>query len=110
LNRVVPRYRDDGNCARRLPGGQRGSRPDGHDDINLEPDQLGGDVGQAAVVLYGRSVFEDDVLAFDPAPLAEALAERFQERRLIGRAYPQEPNSRRLRLLRLHRDGRGEQR
>ena len=62
--------------------------PQRHDDINPEPDELGGDVGQAVVVANHGAVFEGDVLAFDPAPLAEALAERFEKRRRFGRTEP----------------------
>ena len=62
--------------------------PQRHDDINPEPDELGGDVGQAVVVANRGAVFEGDVLAFDPAPLAEALAERFEKRRRFGRTEP----------------------
>src|ERR1700704_3852804 len=54
------------------------------------------------------AVFEGDVLAFDPAPLAEALAERFEERRRFGRTEPQKADSRRLPRLRLRGERRGE--
>src|SRR5438552_5533935 len=61
------------------------------------------------MVVNMGAVFEGDVLAFDPAPLTEALAERFEERRRFGRTEPQKPNPRRLRLLRLGGERRGEE-
>jgi hypothetical protein len=82
--------------------------PRSHDDIDLEANQFGGDVGQAAVVVDLGAVLEGDALALDPAPLAQALPERLEERRRFDRTDPQKPDARRLRRLSLRHERRGE--
>ena len=49
----------------------------------------------AAVLANRGAVLEGDALALHPAPLAEALVERFEERRRFARTEPQEPDARR---------------
>ena len=46
---------------------------------------------QAAVLANCGAVLEGDALALHPAPLAEALVERFEERRRFAQPSPKSP-------------------
>jgi hypothetical protein len=50
-------------------------RTAGHDDVHLEPDQLGCEVGEPLGPPLRKSVLEDDVLALDVAQLVQLLSE-----------------------------------
>ena len=54
--------------------------PDSDDDINLEPDELGGKRGKAIGVTFSPAVLDVTCLALDPAQVAEALSERLDAR------------------------------
>src|SRR4029453_9462434 len=74
-----------------------------YDDVHLEPDQLGREVGQPVEPTLRKSIVDDNILALNPPELAQPLPERVEVGRRIGRGsrpkktYPRHP-SRRLRL------------
>ena len=49
----------------------------GHDEVNLEPHELGREGGEALEPPLRISVRNDDVLSLDPAALAQRLPEGF---------------------------------
>jgi hypothetical protein len=57
-------------------GCERARRAIGHKDIDVEPKQLGRQLGQAIVVAVGPSEFEDHVLTFDITKIAKTGLER----------------------------------
>jgi hypothetical protein len=67
---------DDRNRRARVRCGCRGGRPQGYDDVDLEPEQLGR-TGGKPIVPIGEPVLDDDVLSFNPPELAQPLPERF---------------------------------
>src|SRR5262245_33227642 len=64
---------DDGDGRRGILGGQRRGRWSGDEDVDLEPYQLGGEVGQPFEFPLGEASVDDDVLALDPPELAESF-------------------------------------
>ena len=54
-----------------LPRGHRGSRRD--DDIDLEPDELGRDLGEALDAALRPAILDRDGAALDPAEFAQPL-------------------------------------
>ena len=56
-----------------------------HDDVHLEPDQLGREVGQPLEPALRKSILDDDVLALDLAELPQALPERVEYGAAAGR-------------------------
>src|SRR5439155_18317442 len=58
-----------------LLGGERRQRPKRHDHVDIEPDQLPGEIGQPVKVVLGGPLLEGDVPAFDPAELAQPVGE-----------------------------------
>src|SRR5262249_53781407 len=78
-DRVAGRRHDDRDRARCVLGSQGPERPPGHDDVHLEPDQLGYELGEPLGPPLSKSVFEDDVLALDVAKLAQLLSERLSD-------------------------------
>ena len=72
-----------------------------YNDINLEPDKLGGDLGVALAASFRPAILDCDGAAFDPAELVHSLDKSGVPWALSrGRLRAQEPNSRELRLLR----------
>jgi hypothetical protein len=67
---------DDRDRPRRTHGGLRCLSTTGHDDIDLEPDQLRGEVRKPIALPLGPPVFEDDVLAFPVSQLAQSVSKR----------------------------------
>ena len=57
----------------------RGWRRRGYDDVHLEPDQLGREIGQPVVLILRKSIVDDNVLPFKPPELAQPLPERLDE-------------------------------
>src|SRR5215470_1986787 len=76
------------------------------DDIDLEPDELGGDLGEAFAASLRPAILDRDVAAFDPAEFAQPLhkgGDRLADHRRRGPA--KEPDSWQLaRLLRARRE------
>ena len=87
-----------------LPRGLRGSRRD--NDIDLEPDELGRDLGEALAASLRPAILDRDGAALDPAEFAQSLhksGDPFARGRRRARA--QEPDGRQLpRLLRARRE------
>src|SRR5439155_22626325 len=81
------------------------------DQVHLEPDQLGRQVGQPVDPTLRISIVDDDILALNPPELAQPLPERVEQGRPIGRGrqakktYPRHPS----RLLGLGGEWRGEE-
>src|SRR5262249_47664592 len=94
------------------PGGPMspawGRAPHSHrdDDIDLEPDELGGDLGEAFAASLPPAILDRDVAAFDPAEFVQPLhkgGDRLADHRRRGPA--KEPDSWQLRrLLRARRE------
>ena len=70
-DRITPERHDDGNRRGRLPGshGRRVAPCD--DDVDLEPDQLGGEVREPFALLVRETVRPDEVPSLDIAKLTE---------------------------------------
>src|SRR6266849_1170887 len=87
---------DDGDSRRRLLGGEsRGCSP-GHDDVHVEPNELGREVRQPLVSPLRVSLLECNALSFHVAEIAQAYPERLPRRR-VGGEQP-DPWDRRRRL------------
>src|SRR5262249_42427488 len=81
-------------------------------DIDLEPDELGGDLGEAFAASLRPAILDRDVAAFDPADFVQPLhqgGDRLADHRRRGPA--KEPDSWQLRrLLRARRERPGSRR
>src|SRR5215510_5730560 len=82
--------------------------PPSYNDVHLQPDQIGGEGGEPIIVVLRPSGLHRDVLAFDPAQLAEALLKSQENappckgwRKISDHGYPG-------RLLRLGRERRSQ--
>ena len=73
-------------CRGGVLGGHRDWRPRGDDDVDLEPDQLGREVGQPVESTLCKSILDGKILALNPPELAEPLPERLNEISAVGRA------------------------
>ena len=68
-------------------------------------DEFHGQPWQPVIVAVRPAIFDGDVLAFDEAPIAQALTECGQEmHRIGGRPRAHEPDHRHRRLLRARRE------
>jgi hypothetical protein len=100
--------RDRGGRARGFPPIGAGRR---HQHIDLEPDQLGGQLGQASIVAVRVAVLDRDVLTLDPPELAQTFAERLVPPCRHGRREWRENSDPRHRLSGTSpRQGEGHQR
>jgi hypothetical protein len=68
-------HRDNWEGPGRLLDGQGGDCGGGHDDVNLERNQLGRESGEPLELPFGRSVFDHEVAALDVPQVTEALEE-----------------------------------
>ena len=102
---------DDRDRLRRSFGGKGTGRTRCHDDVDLEPDQLGRNLREAIFVPLRPAVLDGDALALDVAEVAESLAERLEDlglqRRRGGAEVPEARQS--PRLLRPSDQRRGEE-
>jgi hypothetical protein len=86
-------------------------RPQRYDDVHLEPDQLGRQVGQPVDPILRISIVDDNILTLNPPELAQPLPECVEQGRPIGRGrqtkktYPRHLS----RLLRVGGERRGEE-
>src|SRR3989442_1009322 len=80
------------------------------DQVPLEPDQLGRQVGQPVDPTLRISIVDDNILALNPPELAQPLPERVEVGRPVGRGrHPKETYPRHLsRLLRVGGERHGE--
>src|SRR5262249_57074126 len=101
----------DRDRLRRSFGGKGAGRTRRHDDVDLEPDQLGRKLREAIFVPLRPAVLDGDALALDVAEIAESLAERLEDlwlqRRRGGAEVPDARQS--PRLLRPSDARRGEE-
>lgn len=89
-NRVTAGRHHDGDRAGRVLSRLRRWRPPRHDDINHEPNQVGGEVREQLGPLLGPAVLDGKILSLDVAKLAETCAEGVERRPVYRRknAYP----------------------
>ena len=109
-NRIANGNHDDGDRLGGVLGRRHSLRPPRYDEVHLEPDQLGRQVGQPVDPTLRISIVDDNILALNPPELAQPLPERVEQVRPIGRGrqakktYPRHLP----RLLRLGGERRGE--
>src|SRR5499426_197747 len=111
-NRIANGNHDDRDRPGGVLGCRRYLRPRRCDDeVHLEPDQLGRQVGQPVDPILRISIVDDDILALNPPELAQPLPERVEQGRPIGtgreakKTYPRHLS----RLLRVGGERRGEE-
>ena len=75
-HRINNARHDDGDRPRRLLRRLDRGRGVRHDDVHLEVDQLGRQIWEPAVLTLGPSGLDGEVLPFNIAQVAQALAER----------------------------------
>jgi hypothetical protein len=95
-----------------LLGGQGGGgASSGHDDVNLERNQLGRKSREPLELPLGISVFDHDIAALDVTEGTQSLEEGPSQVRVSARVERQEAYSRGFgsRRLRLDREGHGEE-
>src|SRR5262245_28274983 len=103
LDRAVVGRHDNGNSARRLLGGSGRDGAGGHDHVDLETDQLGGEVGQAMRFCLRETVDDADLLPLDVAEVAQPTTEGFHPRQ-VGRNAEDADPAYLPRLLRLGKE------
>src|ERR1700745_4299120 len=103
-NEIGGDRRDDRNCRGRTLGGKN-SRSVGHDDINVESNQLGRQSGEPVLMSICKAKFDVEVPAFDVAEVTKAIRKCVDgSDKLGGRRRAQVPDSGKpLRLLRPRR-------
>src|SRR5207245_1347403 len=84
-NRIANANHDDGDRVGGVLGCRHSLRPQRYDDVHLEPDELGRQVGQPVDPILRISIVDDNILAFNPPELAQPLPERVEQGRSIGR-------------------------
>ena len=93
-------YRIRRGCLLRGEGARHRMR---HDDIHLEPDEFGGELGKTVILAFGKAKLDDDILALDVSQVAQSRPECIDAwGPCRGRGHPQKPDPRddRGRLLR----------
>src|SRR5499427_9619988 len=99
-NRIANGNHDDGDRLGGVPGCRHSLRPLRYDEVHLEPDQLGRQVGQPVDPTLRISIVDDNILALNPPELAQPLPERVEQGRPIGRGrQPKETYPRHLARL-----------
>jgi hypothetical protein len=83
-----------------LASSQGAGREQGHDDVDLEPDQLCCEFRQAAELSFCRSELQNVILPLDMTELAQTFAKLFAERWHVGVADDERADPFHLRLLR----------
>src|SRR5262249_32127277 len=88
-NRIANVNHDDGDRLGGVLGCRRYLRPRRCDDeVHLEPDQLGRQVGQPVDPILRISIDDNNILALNPPELAQPLPERVEQRRPCERGRP----------------------
>src|SRR5439155_15099435 len=81
---------DDGDRAGGLFGRKARWRTGRNDELHLQVDQLGGELGKPIVAVVREAVLDDDVLALDAPVVAQPLEKSIdQERPAVARATGQ---------------------
>ena len=73
-----------------------------HDDIHLEPHELGGELGKTVIPTFRKAKLDDDILALDVTQVAQSRPECIDARgpcRRRGHSQKPNPRDRRSRLL-----------
>src|SRR5262245_29836290 len=92
-DRISRRHKDDRDDRRRFLGGNDWCAPPCHNDVDLEPDEFGGDLGEALFGTFRPAVLDRDGAALDPATLTQPLQKSGYPLSLCRtRARAQEPN------------------
>jgi hypothetical protein len=104
-NEIGGDRRDDRNCRCRTLGGKN-SRSVGHDDIDVESNQLGRQSGEPVLMSICKAKFDVEVPAFDVAEVTKAIRKCVDgSDKLGGRRRAQLPDpGKPLRLLRPGRE------
>src|SRR6516162_9829758 len=104
-NEIGGDRRDDRNCRCRTLGGKN-SRSVGHDDMDVESNQLGRQSGEPVLMSICKAKFDVEVPAFDVAEVTKAIRKCVDgSDKLGGRRRAQVPDPvKPLRLLRPRRD------
>jgi hypothetical protein len=89
-----------GIFSRCLLRSQGARREQGHDDVDLEPDQFCCELGQAAELSFRRSELQNVILPLDMTELAQTFAKLLAERWHVGVADDECADPFHLRLLR----------
>jgi hypothetical protein len=96
-DRVARRRKHDRDHRRRLPGRDHGRGSPGDNDVDLEPDKFGRDLGEALVAPVRPAIFDRERATLHPAELAQPLREGGRPLALAQRrALAQEADGRRL--------------
>ena len=109
--RIANGNHDDGDRLAGVLGCRHSLRPERYDEVHLEPDQLGRQVGQPVDPILRISIVDDNILALNPPELAQPLPERVEQGWPIGRgrqakkSYPRHLS----RLLRVGGERRGDE-
>ena len=98
LDGIVERNTDDRDYSGRCFRSQGCGRGRGCDDLNIQPDQLCRETGQALQLSLGKTVFDNEVLPLNPSLIAKALAKGLQKH-LGGTTRSQIPDARDLARL-----------
>src|SRR5437016_2768318 len=77
-NRIATGNHDDGDRLGGVLGCRHSLRPPRYDEVHLEPDQLGRQVGQPVDPILRISIVDDNILALNPPELAQPLPERVE--------------------------------
>jgi len=83
-NRIANKPDDDGDCRGGVLGSEGRGRGRGEDEVHLAAHELSRELGELIALPFGVSDLNRDVLALDPAELAESLSECLQEGRTRG--------------------------
>ena len=67
--------KDDWDAAGRPLGGTNRRRPGHHHDVDVELNELGDQNGEPVRVPFRPAIVDDDILALDPAEIAQAFLE-----------------------------------
>src|SRR5262249_28772389 len=87
-NRIANGSHDDGDRLGGVLGCRHSLRPLRYDEVHLEPDQLGRQVGQPVDPTLRISIVDDNILALNPPELARPLPEPVEKGRPSGRGRP----------------------
>src|SRR2546425_4949717 len=83
-NRIGNKPDDDGDCRGGVLGSEGRGRGRGEDEVHLAAHELSRELGELIALPFGVADLNRDVLALDPAELAESLSECLQEGRTRG--------------------------
>jgi len=106
FDRVTRRREHDRDDRCRLLGSHHWQCSGGENDVDLEADELGRNLGEALLASLAPAILDSDSAAVDPAKLAQPLRKRGDPFAARGtRALPQEADGRQLAcLLRARRE------